>query len=129
MKTIITIASLACASVLFYFFCLNHVSINEIGVAYDSTTGHVGKQEAGWHVTHPLVQTTTISTLPFKVEMFPNQSNLRVLNVKLIRFVPEHLDEFIRVNGFQYIHSNGQAYIFAPYAFDGKKYSFIEIIQ
>lgn len=116
------------AAVFYYFGFLNHVSINEIGVAYDSTDGSITVQHPGWHITSPLVLATTISTLPFRVEINNGVHTTRVLNVKLVRFVPEHVKDFISTQGFDYM-SGSQNQIFCPYAFSGKTYPFLEIIQ
>lgn len=119
------------ASILFYFACLNHVSINEVGVAYDSRNGTIAVQQPGWHVTHPLVRATTISTLPFRVDLTMGSTRSipeRVLTVKLVRFLPEHMAEFIATEGFHYM-DHGMGYTFGPYVFSGKAFPFLEIIQ
>lgn len=127
IRTLIIVGSLILSALLFFTFCLNHVDINEVGVAYDPTNGTIARQGPGWHVTGPLVRATTISLLPFRVEINPQQgASQRVLNVKLVRFVPEHLDEFIATEGFHYTYT---AWTFAPYVFSGKTYPFVEILQ
>ncbi len=128
MKTLISTGAALGVVLLFYLLFLNHVDINEVGVAYDSTSGKITKQGPGWHVTHPLVRTTTISLLPMKVEVNPG-SSARVINVRLVRFVPEHLDEFIAAQGFAYYGNGSMPYLLAPYVFSNKSYPFIEIIQ
>ncbi len=114
---------------LYYLLCLNHVSINEVGLAYDSRDGTVIVQHPGWHRTHPLVRATYINTQPFQVDLnMGMQREVRVLNVKLVRFVPEHAKEFVAIEGFRY-YQNGNPYMFAPYAFSGKTYPFLEVLD
>lgn len=117
------------ANIGYYFLCLNHVSINEIGVAYDSRNGSIAVQHPGWHITHPLVRATTITLLPLRVDG-PYQTSARgVINVKLVRFRPERIEDFIKTQGFQYMGGYCEKSIFAGYAFSGKEYSFLEILQ
>ena len=111
----------------FYCFCLNHVDINEIGVAYNCYSGKVEVQDhPGFYVTSPFVQVVTLSTLPHKVSI---PSGAVVINTKIVRFKPEGIDEFIRLQGFSY--GLGQSFdnILMGYAFSGKAYPFLEIMQ
>jgi hypothetical protein len=105
---------------------LNHVNINEVGVAYDSSTGQIAKQSPGWHITAPWVRTTTIDLLPKRVEI---QTGSRFILPKLVQFQPEFTEEFIRVEGFKYFGGNSLCYIFAQYAYSGKEWSFLKEIK
>lgn len=113
----------------FYIFCLNHVEINEIGVAYNSIGGNVWVQDhPGWYVTSPMVKVTCITTLPMKVTI---PSDARVINTKIVRFRPEGIDDFIRLQGFSYSYgeNGGIENTLMGYAFSGKQFSFLEIVQ
>ena len=111
----------------FYIFCLNHVHINEIGVAYNAFNGKVDIQDnPGWHVTTPFVQVVTLSTLPHQVTI---PSSAVVINTKIVRFKKEGVGEFIRLQGFSYSLSQSFDNILMGYAFSGKEYPFLEIMQ
>lgn len=109
---------------LFYCLCVNHVSINTIGAAYDSWDGTVACQHPGFHLTSPTVLTMDISTLPMPVTIV---SRSRVLNVRMVRFKPEGLEEYIRVQGFSWLDGAQEDQVFNGYAFSGKKWSFLEV--
>ncbi len=129
-RLLIGLVAFAVGLFLFYCLCLNHVSINEVGIAYDSRDGTVAIQHPGWHRTHPLVRATYINTQPFRVDLsMGSQRETRVLNVKLARFVPEYAKEFVAIEGFHYYGGTSNAYMFAPYAFSGKTYPFLEILD
>ena len=125
----ITAAILVLSVFLSFLLCLNHVDVNEFGVARNSWSGELTIQtNAGWHVTSPLVKVMNISTLPQRVEI-PSQAN--VVNVKIVRFVPEPeaVKDFIALQGFSYTVSGSLNNILLGYAFSGQDYSFFEIIQ
>lgn len=129
LALIVTIAVLFSIAISYYLLFLNHVSINEIGIAYDSTTGEIHTQPPGWHHTGFLTRATTISTLPFKVEISYQGYATRVLNVHLVRFVPEHIEDFIKMNGFEYYGNSTMSIVMMPYVFSGKSYPFLEVLQ
>ena len=111
----------------FYILCLNHVHINEIGVAYNSLNGKVDVQDSpGWYFTSPFVQVITLSTLPHRVSI---PSAAVVINTKIVRFKKEGVEEFIRLQGFSYSLSQSFESILMGYAFSGKTYPFLEIMQ
>lgn len=123
----------------FYFFCANHVGIQEIGVAYDSWSGEVTIQKTGWHVTGPQVQVATVSTLPTQVCL---NSGARLLNCKLVRFKEAGIQDFVREQGFHYYGGTsmssqsgclsgctGMANILKGYAYSGKTWPFLEILE
>lgn len=119
--------SIIVGSFLFYLLFLNHVSVNEIGVAYNPVNGSVTKQEhAGWYFTNPLVRVSYLSTLPIKVTI-PSQA--RVIVQKLVRFKPAGLNEYIELQGFSYGLNSDQENVLLGYAFSGQDYSFMEILQ
>ena len=111
----------------FYFACLNHVHINEIGVAYNAMNGSVAVQEhPGWYLTNPFVQVACFSTLPHQVTI---PSKAVVINTKIVRFKKEGVDEFIRLQGFSYSLSESFDNILMGYAFSGREYPFLEVMQ
>ncbi len=112
-------------SVLSWLLFLNHVDINEVGVAYDSSKGTITPQSPGWHVTAPWVRATTISLIPLRVEMLTGATN-RFILPKLVQFQPEHLEEFIKTEGFHYYGTNSINVVLAQYAFSGKDWPFIK---
>ena len=112
---------------LFYSLFLNHVDINEIGIAYNSIGGKVWIQDRpGWYLTSPFVEVATVTTLPLKVTI---PSEAKVINTKIVRFNPAGVDEFIRMQGFSYFTNQGIENILMGYAFSGEKYSFLEVMQ
>lgn len=112
---------------LFYGFFLNHVDINEIGIAYNSIGGKVWIQDhPGWYLTSPFVEVATITTLPIKVTI---PSEAKVINTKIVRFKAEGVDQFIRMQGFSYFSNQSIENILLGYAFSGEEYSFLEVMQ
>ncbi len=121
------VGSLLLSFFIFWIACLNHVEINEIGVAYNSIGGKVWIQDRpGWYLTTPFVRVAYISTLPMKVSV---PSEARVINTKIVRFKPEGVDEFIRMQGVSYFQGSTIENILMGYAFSGKEYPFIEVMQ
>lgn len=128
---LVAAAICALAATAFYLLCLNHVSINKVGIAYDSQDGSITVQKPGWHLTGPLTRTTTLSTLPFRVDLAMGTNRSvpeRVMTTKLVRFRPEHMEAFIETEGFHWM-THSMDYTFAPYAFSGKTFPFLEVIQ
>lgn len=112
---------------LFYVLCWNHVHINEIGVAYNSMNGKVTIQEnPGWYLTNPFVEVVNISTVPHQVSI---PSGAVVINTKIVRFKKEGVEEFIRLQGFSYSLNQSLNNILMGYAFSGKEYPFLEVMQ
>ena len=115
---------------LFFFLYLpflNHVDINELGIAYDSLTGTVTlQQEPGWYSTSPFVRVAYINTLPIRV-IIP--SNAAVINQKVVRFKEEGIDDFIRLQGFSYSLNSSLSNILLGYAYSGKTWPFLEVMQ
>lgn len=126
-KTAILVGSPVVGLLLFYILCWNHVHINEIGVAYNSVNGKVSIQEnPGWYFTSPFVEVVNISTVPHQVSI---PSGAVVINTKIVRFKKEGVEEFIRLQGFSYSLNQSMNGILMGYAFSGKEYPFLEIMQ
>src|SRR5258708_4348758 len=127
MKWLVGLGVVAVLAVAFYCLFLNHVDINEIGVAYNSIGGKVWVQDRpGWYLTSPFVEVATITTLPLKVTI---PSEAKVINTKIIRFNPVGVDQFIRMQGFSYFTDQGLENILMGYAFSGETYPFLEVMQ
>lgn len=127
MKWLAALGVLILACFIFYCACLNHVGINEVGVAYNSIGGNVWVQaHPGWYLTSPTVEVANITTLPMKVAI---PSEAKVINTKIVRFNPHGVDEFIRLQGFSYFSDQGMENILMGYAFSGKSYPFMDVLQ
>lgn len=123
---IIAFITFVIAPILYWMLFLNHVSINEVGVAYNMISGEVTVQDRpGWYRTSPTTVVASISTLPFKVSV---NSSATVINEKVIRFKPEGVQEYIRLQGFSWVQTNFEN-IMMGYAYSGRKWPFLEVIQ
>lgn len=112
---------------LFWLFCLNHVSINELGIAYDARSGAVNVQETpGFYRTSPFVKVTYLTTQPIRVTI---PSDAAVIVTKIVKFKKEGVDEFIRLQGFSYQMNSSLPNILLGYAFSGKLWPFMDIMQ
>ncbi len=111
----------------FYFLCLNHVDVNELGIAYNSLNGQVTPQkDPGWYVTHPMIKVTYVNLLPQVVHI---PSDAKVINTKIVRFKPEGLKQFIELHGFGYSLGQNMNSRLLGYAFSGQEWPFLEICQ
>jgi hypothetical protein len=111
----------------FYFLCLNHVGVNQLGVAYDPIGGQIAKQKVpGWYITGPFVRVAYIDILPIRVTI---PSAAKVINTRLVRFRAEGLDEYIKLQGFGYDLTTSLENILMGYAFSGREYPFLEIME
>lgn len=120
----ITAVSVILSLFFSWLLFLNHVSVREVGIAYDSGAGRVASQLPGWHVTSPLVRVTYVPTTPFWVEV---NTSAKIRPRKLVKFNAEHVAEFIELQGFSYIDS--APVMFSGYAFSGKEYPFLTILE
>jgi hypothetical protein len=127
-KLIISGISVAVLAVLLYLFCLNHVSVNHVGVAFHTSNGNIEIQtNAGWYITSPLVKVVELDTMPMAVHI---PSDAKVINTKIVRLKPEGIRDFIKLQGFSYNLSQYQYNILMGYAFSGQtNFSFMEIVQ
>ena len=127
MKKYIAIGAVALMAWLFYMFCLNHVAVTDIGVAYNSLNGDIKVQSTpGWYVTSPFVRVCTMSTLPILVRI---PSSSRIINQKLVRFRPEGAVAFVKLQGFSVTIGPQLENILLGYAYSGEKYEFLEILE
>lgn len=128
MKLISIVAGVVVAFVLaFYIFDLNHIGINDVGVAYNSWNGELTTQtNAGWYVTSPFVEVVRLSTLPQKI-VLPTMAN--VIDMKIVKLRKEKVVDFVKLQGFSYNLNPWLDNILIGYVFSGQKYDFIEIVQ
>ena len=116
------------AGILYYLLCLNHVSLNEAGLFYDSRDGKLTVEtNAGWYVTSPFVKEANISTVPFTANFANYGAN--VLNQKVIAFNPAGAEAYVKRQGFSWSMGDQDQGILTQYAFSGQKYPFLTIIQ
>jgi len=128
-KILITSGAVVLFLVTFYLLFLNHVGVNEIGIAYNSLGGQIQVQtNAGWYVTSPAVKVVSLSTLPEQVHL-PTFANVIATKIVRLRPEPEHIREFIKLQGFGYSINANYNNILMGYAFSGKSYSFLEVVQ
>lgn len=128
---------------LFWLFCLNHISVQEVGIEYNSWDGSIRVQRSpGWHVTSPTTQVAAVGTLPTQVCIF---AGTRITNCKMVRFVAtdEAVKAFISQQGFHYYGSTrggscntaasdtcgGVPGILKGYAFSGEAQPFLEVLR
>lgn len=115
------------SSMLFLILFLNHVDVNQIGVAYNPISGQYYSQKTpGWYITNPMVRVAYIDTLPIRVTI---PSDAKVINTRLVRFKIEGLDEYIKLQGFGYELTTSLENVLMGYAFSGKEYPFLEIME
>lgn len=120
-------ASLVVGFFLFYFLFLNHVSVNELGVAYNASNGNMVAQEhPGWYLTSPLTRVAYLNLLPERVEI---PSSAKVINAKMVRFKKEGWREYVEIQGFGYDLNTTQSSAMLGYAFSGKDWPFLEITE
>ena len=123
----VTLTAVVILVFFFWVFFLNHVSVNHIGIAYDSMGGKVTIQKTpGWYVTSPFTKATYIRTTPITVTI---PSGAKIIISKVVRFKPEGVESYIRLQGFGYGMDSNLENVLLGYAFSGKKYSFLEIMQ
>lgn len=126
-KLIIGVIVSAVLGLGFIVTCVNHVTLNHVGVAYNSVNGSlVVQSNAGWYVTSPMTQCIELSILPTAVTI---PSHAKVINTKFVKLNVEHIKDFIALQGFSYSLSQMQNDILMGYAFSGQEYNFLTIVQ
>jgi hypothetical protein len=131
MKALQIIAGLIGLSIVagffFWILCLNHTSVNEIGVVYNTGTGNVYTQEKpGWYYTNILTRVAYISTVPIKVTI---PSEAKVIVSKMVKFNVKGINTYIQLQGFGYDMNSSLENVLLGYAFSGNKYPFLDIVQ
>jgi len=127
-KLLITIGSIGFIGAFFFWiFFLNHTTINEIGIQYNSMNGEITTQlEPGWYITNPMTKVAYVSTLPIKITI---PSEAKVIVSKIVAFNPSGVKEFIRMQGFSYHINSSLHNVLLGYAFSGSEFEFLDIMQ
>lgn len=124
----------------FYLLCLNHLEPHEFGIVRSRLTSNMWTQHAGWHLTAPWASVSVIDTRPMRVSV---DSSGRSCSAKLVQFVPEEWEEFIKTEGFRYYwwsnrisfnlgyeeENRGMRDLMRGYAYGAKKYKFIRVLN
>ena len=105
----------------------DHVPPGYAGIAYDSVSGIVTIQEKpGWYLTSPLTCVMRVDTKPMRVTPI---SLANIITSRLVRFKKEGATEFLKLQGFGYMYPFRQKLIMVGYAYSGREYSFIEVLE
>lgn len=111
---------------VFWVFCVNYVPQYAVGYKFDRRTGEtIVLNRTGYFINPPyLVKVYHIDTRPSQVCI---NANNRVLNCKLVQFVPAGIQEFWKLHGIEF--EGGVYEILKSYAYDGqnKDYPFMAI--
>jgi hypothetical protein len=128
--TIFTVVILCLTPILgfgYYLFCLNYVGPDKIGVTYNMKTGVTEVQkDKGFIVTPFYIRATTFPLNPIEVSIM---SKAKVINSKLVRFRPEGIEEFTKLHGFEYGLEHHFKDILLGYAYSGREWTFLEVID
>jgi hypothetical protein len=129
------------ALALSLFSTLNYVEAQHIGLTWNPLSGEKGMLQAGWHATAPWVFVSEVDTRPMRVCI--TTSAHAGVNCRLVQFIPERNDEFLKVEGFRWywwsnrISFNGgyrEEYrgfrdVMRGYAFSAQPYPFIRVLD
>lgn len=117
--------------------CFNYVERHEFPYMFDSYTGEIKEiNKQGYVFSYPIIQKVyTFETRPIQIclqtESMSSSVNSRVLNCKLVRFIPKYYKEFIALHGAYSYDANDLRNILRIYAFeenaDKGKYPFLSI--
>jgi hypothetical protein len=113
--------------IFYYVFCLNHVDVTNVGIAYNSVDGTVTVQtHPGWYRTSVMTRVTELSLLPMRVTI---PSEATIINSKIVRFNPDGAVDFIKRQGFAWDLKTKQENIMLGYAYSGQKFPFMDILE
>lgn len=135
-RSTITLALLIFFRVGFMTYC----EPTEIGIARNLVSGHTWMVRGGWRFKFPWVFVPHIDTRPMMVSV---DSAGHGYSAKLVEFVPEQWESFVRTEGFYlwwfanrisynsgYRHEHrGMRDILRGYAYGSKRYLFLRIIS
>lgn len=96
MKIIYTLSGFV---FLFYFCCIHYTESQEIGLMYDVRDSQVILDSPGFNITAPWIFVSKIDTRPQRVCI---TSVAKVLNCKLVQFLPNQYKAFIQREGWRY---------------------------
>ena len=112
---------------LFYLLFLNHVTVNELGIAYNSSSGTMTAQEhPGWYLTSPLTRVAYLDLKPMRVDI---TSTAKVINARIVVFQKNYWRDYVALQGFGYDLSTTQESTMLGYAFSGKEWPFLKITE
>lgn len=127
--------------ILGYSLFFNFLTYHEVGLAKNFITKNVWIQNTpGFHFTSPLVLVVRIDTRPVRVGV---HSSTRSTSSKLVQFVPEHWEEFVKNEGWRYYwwsnrisfncsypeEYRGWRDIARGYAYSAKQHPFFKVIE
>lgn len=113
--------------IFFYLFFLNHIEFGEVGVARDNLKGQIWIQkQPGWYFTSFGTKVVTLKTVPIKVSLM---TDANVVSQKIVRLKEDKIIDYIELQGFYYGSGWNLASILFGYAYSGKEYSFLEILE
>lgn len=123
-----------------YLLFGNYLRSYEVGLAKNFVTKEVWLQEGkGFHLSNPLVVVVRIDTRPIRVGV---HSGSKTSNMKLVQFVPEHWEEFVKTEGWRYYwwdnrfsfncsypeEYRGWRDVCRGYAYSNKPYPFFKVL-
>lgn len=126
---------------LLYLAFVDYLEPTQAGIARNTVTGEMWLQDmAGWHLSAPWTRVARVDTRPMRVGVM---SAGHGYSAKLVRFVPQHWQEFVATEGFHYYwwfnrfsfnagydeEYRGMKDIMRGYAYGAKKYPFIELLS
>lgn len=135
-RSVVTLGLLICFRVCFLTYC----EPTEVGIARNLITGRTWLVNGGWRLKTPWTLIPHIDTRPMLVSV---DSAGHGYSAKLVQFVPEEWESFVRTEGFYlwwfanrisfnagYRHEHrGIRDIFRGYAYGSKPYPFLRIIS
>lgn len=125
----------------FYLACVHYTDIHQAAIVWDRFSGQMNIDTVpGFNISAPWTKVVKVETRPQRVCV---TSATKSFNCKLVKFVPGMYKELLRVEGLHYywlynrISFNGgysEEYrgvrdLLRGYAFSGKQYPFISILE
>lgn len=120
---------------------INHVDQYQAGVAWNPVSGELWLQESGYHRTAPWTLVARIDLRPQRVCI--TSASHAAFNCRLVQFVPEYWQEFVRVEGWRYYwlanrfslnlgyreEYRGFRDVLRGYAFSARRYPFVRVLE
>ncbi|MDB5260633.1 MAG: hypothetical protein JWN37_864 [Candidatus Nomurabacteria bacterium] len=137
---ILVAGALLLLGALIYFPFMHHSEPTQVGIMRNAFTGEVKRDTPGWNLSAPWVKVAKVTTTPLRVCI---TTTSRAFNCRLVQFVPEEYEVFVRTEGFRYYwwanrisynHGYDEEYrgmrdIMRGYAYSAKRYPFIKILR
>lgn len=140
-KIVTTVGAVALFYIVLRLTTLHYLEYKVVGLTWNPFNGNVELVEkSGWNIRPPWVLLSKIDTKPTRVCI---TSAGRGVNCVLVKFEPDHYQEFVATEGFHlYWWYNRLSYNFGyneeyrgmkdvlrGYAFGVQKYSFITVVE